>query len=122
MGVVLMKKLFISMALVGAVFFAGQSSFAACGCADMAQEVTVKTPFYYYLNPLQYVGIGNNYSNFSLNPFNGFKNCNRAKVKKCDECTRVKIKPCPTCQKAFNDQPEWIYVQPVTPKCTSCGH
>lgn len=115
-----MKKLFISMALVGAVFFAGQSSFAACGCANMAQEVTTKTPFYYYLNPLQYVGIGNNYSSFSLNPLTGFKNCNRAKVKKCNECT--KIKPCPTCQKAFNDQPEWIYIQPVMPKCTSCGH
>lgn len=114
-----MKKLFISMALVGAVFFAGQSSFAACGCTGIEREV--KTPFYYYLNPLQYVGIGNNYTGFSLNPMTGFKNCNKAKVKKCDECT--KIKPCPTCQKAFNDeQPEWIFVQPVTPKCTSCGH
>lgn len=112
-----MRKLFISLALVGAVFFAGQTSFAACGCADMAQA-TAKTPFYYYLNPLQYIGIGNNYSGFSLNPMTGFKNCNRAKVKKCDECTKVKIKPCPTCQKAFNDEPEWIYVQP---RCTSCG-
>ena len=111
-----MKKLFISMALIGAVAFSGQNAFAACGCADMAQNT--RTPFYYYLNPLQYIGIGNNYSSFSLNPFTGFKNCNRAKVKKCDECTRVKINPCPTCKKALNE-PEWIYVQP---KCTSCGH
>lgn len=115
-----MKKLFISMALVGAVAFAGQDAFAACGCADMAQAGNARTPFYYYLNPLQYIGIGNNYSNFSLNPFTGFKNCNRAKVKKCDECTKVKIKPCPTCQKAFNDEADWIYVQPA-PRCTSCG-
>ncbi len=116
-----MKKLFITMALTGAVLFAGQNAFAACGCADIAPQAAAKTPFYYYLNPLQYIGIGNNYSSFSLNPFTGFKNCNRAKVKKCDECTRIKIKPCPTCQKAFNE-PDWMYVQPVTPRCTSCGH
>lgn len=94
-----MKKLFVSMMLVGAVFFTGQIAYAACGCAGIEREV--KTPFYYYLNPLQYVGIGNNYSGFTLNPAKGFKNCDRAKVKKCDECT--KIKPCPTCQKAFNN-------------------
>lgn len=115
-----MKKLFISLALVGAVAFAGQDAFAACGCAVDAAQATTRTPFYYYLNPLQYIGIGNNYSNFSLNPFTGFKNCNRAKVKKCDECTKVKIKPCPTCQKAFAE-PEWTYIQPVMPRCNSCG-
>ena len=27
------------------------------------------------LNPLPYIGIGPNYSTFSLNPFTGFKNC-----------------------------------------------
>ena len=113
-----MKKLFISLALIGAVAFSTSGAFAACGCAN-AEQVTVRTPFYYYLNPLQYVGIGQNYSNFSLNPFTGFKNCNRAKVKKCDECTRIKMKPCPTCQKAFAE-PEWNYIQPVQPKCP-CG-
>lgn len=114
-----MKKIFISMALVGAVVFAGQDAFAACGCTNATPEA--KTPFYYYLNPLQYAGIGNNYSDFSLNPFKGFKNCNKCKVKKvkkCDECTRA-IKPCPTCKKAFAD---WTYIQPITPRCTSCGH
>ncbi len=116
-----MKKLFISLALIGAVAVSAQGTFAACGCAEAAQT-TAKTPFYYYLNPLQYVGIGNNYSNFSLNPFNGFKNCNRAKVKKCDECTKIKMNPCPTCKKAFAEpQENWdmIYIQP--PRCTSCG-
>lgn len=117
-----MKKLFISLALVGAVLVSGQDAFAACGCADAAQ--TAKTPFYYYLNPLQYVGIGNNYSSFSLNPFTGFKNCNRAKVKKCDECTKV-MPQCPTCKKAFAeptcDTCDRIYIQPVQPKCSSCN-
>lgn len=109
-----MKKLFISMALIGAVAFSAQGTFAACGCANIDQ--TAKTPFYYYLNPLQYMGIGQNYSSFSLNPFNGFKNCNRAKVKKCDECAKIKMKPCPTCKKAFANE-DWTYIQPVQPKC-----
>lgn len=120
-----MKKLFISLALIGAVAVSGQDAFAACGCAvpNAQAAEAARTPFYYYLNPLQYVGIGNNYSNFSLNPFTGFKNCNRAKVKKCDECTRIKMKPCPTCKKAFaEDQWENIYIQPVVPRCSSCGH
>lgn len=115
-----MKKLFISLALVGAVVFAGHESFAACGCNLPAQAAEARTPFYYYLNPLQYVGIGDNYSNFSLNPFTGFKNCNRAKVKKCDECTKA-IQTCPTCRKAFAEptcnECDRIYIQPVQPKC-----
>lgn len=117
-----MKKLFLSLALVGAVAFSGSNAFADCGCAG--QMKTVKTPFYYYLNPLQYVGIGNNYSSFSLNPLTGFKNCDRATVKKCDECTRPAIKACPTCQKAFApcDNCDRMYVQPIVPRCTSCGH
>lgn len=106
------------MALIGAVAFSTSGAYAACGCANTVEAA--RTPFYYYLNPLQYVGIGNNYTNFSLNPFTGFKNCNKAKVKKCDECTKV-IKPCPTCKKAFAeptcDTCEKIYIQPVQPKC-----
>lgn len=58
------------------------------------------------LNPLPYIGIGQNTSSFSLNPFTGFKNCNPCKkVQKCDECARVKITPCPTCTKAFVNEP-----------------
>lgn len=117
-----MKKLFISLALVGAVALSGQNAFAACGCAD-ATQATAKTPFYYYLNPLQYVGIGNNYSNFSLNPFTGFKNCNRAKVKKCDECTKIQTSACPTCRRAFAE-PICPSCQNmiIKPKCSSCNN
>ena len=80
-----------------------------------------------YLNPLPYVGIGENKTNFSLNPFKGFKNCDKCKVKKvkCDECTKVKVMPCPTCRKAFADcgcnKYERVYVAPIQPRCTSCG-
>lgn len=116
-----MKKLFISLALVGAVTFAGSNALADCGCAG--QMKTVKTPFYYYLNPLQYVGIGNNYSSFSLNPLTGFKNCDRATVKKCDECT--KVQPCPSCKRAFLnhncDSCDRAYIETIQPRCTSCG-
>ena len=66
------------MALIGAVAFSTSGAYAACGCANTVEAA--RTPFYYYLNPLQYVGIGNNYTNFSLNPFTGFKNCNKAKA------------------------------------------
>lgn len=111
------------MAFVGIIALSSNVAFSACGCANVEEKTTVKTPFYYYLNPLQYVGIGNNYSSFSLNPVTGFKNCNKAKVKKCDECAKVKIKTCPTCQKAFaTPHYDWIYVQPIVPKCTSCAH
>lgn len=119
-----MKKLSVLMVLVGILSFTSPV-FSACGCANVVDETATKTPFYYYLNPLQYVGIGNNYSSFTLNPVKGFKNCDRAKVKKCDACAKVKIKTCPTCQKAFatpQQQPDWIYVRPITPKCTSCAH
>ena len=60
------------------------------------------------LNPLPYVGIGPNYSTFSLNPFTGFKNCNPCKkMKKCeDRCAKIEVEPiCPSCQKAFNNSP-----------------
>ena len=118
-----MKNLFISLALVGAIVMAGQTTFAACGCCN---QVEARTPFYYYLNPLQYVGIGDNYKSFSLNPMTGFRNCNKAKYHKCDECTKAMITPCPTCQKAFNEPTcnscNRIIYQPVQPRCTSCGH
>ncbi len=64
------------------------------------------------LNPLPYLGIGPNYTKFSLNPFTGFRNCNPCKrVEKCDRCAQVKVVPmqCPTCQKAF--------VEEITPDC-----
>ena len=50
------------------------------------------------LNPLPYVGIGPNYTKFSLNPFKGFRNC--------EPCKRVEAEPmrCPTCQKAFVEE------------------
>ena len=88
-----MKNLCISLALIGALTFSTQGAFAAWEGAQ------------------------------SLNPFTGFKNCNKCKVKKvkCDECTKVKIKPCPTCRKAFAEPScptcERIYIQPVQPKC-----
>ena len=60
-----------------------------------------------YLNPLPYVGIGENKTSFSLNPFTGFKNCNPCKkVNKCDRCAQIKVEPvCPSCHKAFNSTP-----------------
>lgn len=119
-----MKRLFISLALVGAIAFSAQDAFAWEG-----MQTLNPMPYISYLNPLPYVGIGENKTNFSLNPFTGFKNCNKCKVKKvkCDECTKPKIMPCPTCKKAFADcdcnrnQIEHIYIAPVQPKCTSCG-
>ena len=120
-----MKNLCISLALIGAIAVSAPSAFAGC-CPDAAQQT--KTPFYYYLNPLPYFGIGENRTNFSLNPFTGFKNCDKCKVKKvkCDECTKVKIQPCPTCKKAFAEPTcnncDRIYIQPVVPRCTSCGN
>ena len=109
-----MKKLFISMAFIGALLFAGQDAFAACCCQN---QHVVKTPFYYYLNPLQYVGIGNNYSSFTLNPVKGFKNCDRAKVMRCDECTKIKPQ-CPKCEKAKTSCNTCKEI--LIPKRTSC--
>ncbi len=109
-----MKKLFITLALVGAVAFSAQDAFAWDGISSLNP-----IPYLSRLNPLPYFGIGENKTNFSLNPFKGFKNCDTCnRVKKCDECTRVKIQPCPTCRKAFAD--DYEYIQPVTPRCNSC--
>ena len=114
-----MKNLCISLALIGALTFSTQGAFAAWEGAQSLNPL----PYLSYLNPLPYIGIGENKTNFSLNPFTGFMNCNKCKVKKvkCDECTKVKIKPCPTCRKAFAEPScptcERIYIQPVQPKC-----
>lgn len=118
-----MKKLFVSLALFGAVVLSAQNAYAWEG----AQALN-PMPYISYLNPLPYVGIGENKTNFSLNPFAGFKNCDKCKVqkvKKCDECTKAKVMPCPNCRKAFADcgcnKQEQIYVVPIQPRCTSCG-
>lgn len=87
-----MKRLFMTMALLGVLFIPVQSA--------SAWEV-------YQLNPLPYVGIGHNTSSFSLNPFTGFKNCNPCKVRKaeCDPCkAKVMINPCQKCARAFPDR------------------
>ncbi len=58
------------------------------------------------LNPLPYIGIGPNYSTFSLNPFTGFKNCNPCKkIEKCNKCAKIEVVPaCPVCKKAFVEE------------------
>lgn len=100
-----MKKLFISIALIGAVAFSSQGAFAAWEGVQSLNPI----PYLSYLNPLPYIGIGENKTNFSLNPFTGFKNCNKCKVQKCDACTGAAAPVCPTCVKAFPDQ-----------KCNTC--
>ena len=121
----MMKDLCITLALIGAITLSTQGAYAAWEGVQTLNPM----PYISYLNPLPYVGIGENKTNFSLNPFTGFKNCNKCKVKRikrtaCNECTKMRI--CPECQKAFqrtkctscNDH---IYVQPIQPRCTSCG-
>ena len=112
-----MKKLCISLALIGAVAFSTQGAFAWEGISSLNPM-----PYLSYLNPLPYFGIGENKTNFSLNPFKGFKNCDPCKkVKKCYECTKVKV--CPTCRKAFAEpyyDTDNIYTVPITPRCNSC--
>lgn len=57
------------------------------------------------LNPLPYIGIGPNYTKFSLNPFTGFRNCNPCKrVEKCNKCAKAEPVRCPACQKAFVEE------------------
>lgn len=85
-----MKNLCISLALIAAIGLSTQGAFAWQGVQSLNPM-----PYISYLNPLPYIGIGENKTNFSLNPFTGFKNCDKCKVKKvkCDECSRIKIKP-----------------------------
>ena len=118
-----MKNLCITLALIGAFSLTTQGAFAAWEGMQSLNPM----PYISYLNPLPYIGIGENKTNFSLNPFTGFKNCNKCKVKKvkkCDECTKVNIDRCNTCRKAFVDTEcsscGYIYIQPVQPKCSSC--
>ena len=111
-----MKNLCISLVLIGALTLSSQGVFAACNCMQN-------------LNPVTYVNEAENNYSFSLNPFKGFKNCNKCKmkkVKKCDECAPVQINKCPTCKKAFAEpicnSCQDLYIAPIQPRCTSCGH
>ena len=114
-----MKNLCISLVLIGALTLSSQGVFAACNCMQNLNPM----PYIGYLNPVTYVNEAENNYSFSLNPFKGFKNC---KVKKCDECAPVQINKCPTCKKAFAESTcntcDEIYITPVQPRCTSCGH
>ena len=85
-----MKNFLMFLAVVSFLAVPAQSSFA-WNAQDM--------------NPLPYVGIGPNYTTFSLNPFKGFKNCNPCKrIEKCNQCAKVEPMKCPTCQKAFIEE------------------
>ena len=118
-GVESMKKLFVSLALVGALVLTSQNATLAAW-----EGMQTLNPLNYvsYLNPLPYIGIGQNRTSFSLNPFTGFKNCNPCRIQRtaCNECTRVKV--CPNCQRAFNmpkcNSCDKIYIH--QPRCTSC--
>ena len=82
-----MKKFLMYLGIVSFLAIPAQSAFAW----DIS-----------YLNPLPYIGIGPNYTKFSLNPFTGFRNCNPCKrVEKCNRCAKAEPIKCPTCQKAF---------------------
>ncbi len=82
-----MKKFLMYLGIVSFLAIPAQSAFAW----DIS-----------YLNPLPYVGIGPNYTKFSLNPFTGFRNCNPCKrPDKCDRCAQAEPVKCPVCQKAF---------------------
>lgn len=89
-----MKKYLMFMGVLGVLLLPAQGAFAW----------SIQS-----LNPLPYIGIGQNNSNFSLNPFTGFKNCNpckKVKVKDCDRCAQIKVEPaCTSCQRAFNTTP-----------------
>lgn len=117
-----MKNLCISLAVIASLVFVSQEAFAACNCVQPLNSA----PSIIYMETTPYV-VEPQKARFSLNPFTGFKNCNKCKmkkVKKCDECTRLWVNPCPTCRKAFAEpcpSCEKIYIQPVLPKCTSCG-
>lgn len=120
-----MKNLCISLVLIGALALSSQGVFAACNCMQNLNPM----PYIGYLNPVTYVNEAENNYSFSLNPFKGFKNCNKCKmkkVKKCDECAPVQMNKCPTCKKAFAESTcntcDEIYIAPVQPRCTSCGH
>ena len=109
-----MKKALLSLVLFGALLVPqGAFAWEYNGISSLNPM-----PMLSYLNPLPYFGIGENKTNFSLNPFTGFKNCNKCKkadpcdpckVKRtaCNECERVIVpaNPCPTCKRAFYNEP-----------------
>lgn len=115
-----MKDLSITLALICAIALSTQGAFAAWEGVQTLNPM----PYISYLNPLPYIGIGENRTNFSLNPFTGFKNCNKCKVKRtaCNECARPIMKVCP-CHKTYPKCASCNeYVVPIQPRCTSCGH
>ena len=119
----MIKDFCITLALIAAFSFSTQGAFAAWEGVQSLNPM----PYISYLNPLPYFGIGENKTNFSLNPFTGFKNCNKCKVKRtaCNECQKINV--CPTCKRAFMKNKctscrDYNYIVPIQPRCTSCGH
>jgi len=113
------KDLCVSLALIIAISLSAQASFAAWEGMQSLNPM----PYISYLNPLPYFGIGENRTNFSLNPFTGFKNCDKCKVKRVAYCETKST--CNTCHRAIA-QPKCNtreYVEPIiVPRCSSCGH
>ena len=109
------KDFCISFALIIAIALSSQASFAAWEGFQSLNPM----PYISYLNPLPYFGIGENKTNFSLNPFTGFKNCD-----KCKRVAYCEDRPtCNTCEKAIKPQCNTChreYVQPII-RCNSCG-
>ena len=105
----MIKDLSVSLALIVAIALSTQASFAAWEGFQSLNPM----PYISYLNPLPYIGIGENKTNFSLNPFTGFKNCNKCKVKRVAYCENT----CNTCQTKI-EQPR---CDQHIPRCSSCG-
>lgn len=118
MGVSFMKNLFISLSLLGVLLMSAQGAFAwGCGC-QKAQNVK-PCPCMSRLNPLPYLGIGESPYKYSLNPFKGFKNCNKCMKEECNTCTGAAAPVCPSCTKAFPDKP-CNTCEKVVPACPAC--
>ena len=115
-----MKDFCLSLVLVFAIFMSAQVSYAAWEGFQSLNPM----PQISYLNPLPYVGIGENKTNFSLNPFAGFKNCNKCKVKRVAYCNNEKMDTC-GCKKSITKQKcdtcHRKIEEVVIPKCSSCG-
>ncbi len=112
-----MKNVFLTLVAVGTITMFSQSVFAW-----ESMNMNTNCPCMSLFNPSNYTIVQQDKPGFSLNPFTGFKNCNKCKVKKekkCDECTEVMLNPCPTCKKAFAeptcDECNQIYLQPKCP-------
>jgi len=81
-----MKRTILSLSILGLLCLGTQS-------ANAAWDVV-------YLNPLQYAGIGPNYTSFSLNPMTGFRNCNPCPLpERCNKCEKVKTSKCDPCKR-----------------------